>query len=314
MKHHPSLLQQILAGLAVTIVIAATLLGGLILALGDNARAGSGAADQPTSTIFRISTLPPDTQPFSTTTPTGRPVSPTRAPQTTIVVIPSSTPVTATREPAVTSSTTPTQRPAASLVPTSTPCRPPQGWQPYVVQSGETLFEIGLRYGLLVNEIMEANCLESANIGAGDVLRVPPVTPRVTATARVETTPTTAPQLTLTPGPTGTQTTTDGACTNADSVITSPRVGQNLSGVVQFRGTARVPDFAFYKLEIRREGASSAADYVTFMTGLQQASGGVLGEINTAIYADGEYWVRLVVVNSTGNYPERCAMLYPFDN
>lgn len=318
MRRPPSSLQQILAGLAVTVVIAATLLGGMILALSDNARAGSGAADQSTPTVFRISTLPPETPDEATERPTPTFQLPTSTPRPTIKVIPSNTPVRPTREPSVTPSetpsSTPSQRPAASLVPTSTPCRPPQGWQSYTVQSGDTLFEIGLRYGLLVDEIMDANCLDSTRIGAGDVLRVPPVTPRVTATTGSTSTPTTAPQNTITPGPTGTQTATDGACTNPDSMITSPRVGQNLTGVVQFRGTARMPDFAFYKLEIRREGASTSADYVTFMTGFQQVSGAVLGEINTAIYADGEYWVRLVVVNSTSNYPERCAILYPFDN
>jgi hypothetical protein len=139
---------------------------------------------------------------------------------------------------------------------------------------------------------------------------VPPVTPQITSTDAPTVTPGDPPTIT----PTGTQTTTDGACTNSDSVITSPRVGATLSGIGEFRGTATLPEFSFYKLEVRREGASTAADYVTFYTGETPVSGGLLGTLDTALYENGEYWIRLVVVNTTNNYPERCAILFVFEN
>ena len=49
-------------------------------------------------------------------------------------------------------------------------------------------------------------------------------------------------------------------------------------------------------------------------TGEQQVNNGVLAELNTLAFENGEYWIRLVVVNDTGNYPERCAILYVIQN
>jgi LysM repeat protein len=301
-RHPLNPVQQVLTGLAVLLLIIATLLGGIVLALGDQSRV-EVADEQPTSTPFRIATLP-------LTDVVERTQIPTQIPAATVVVIPTSTRATSTPESTRTARpATDTSTPSA----TSTQCSPPVGWIAYTVQSGDTLFLIGMRYGLTVDEMMAANCLSTERIDAGDVLRVPPVTPR--ATSFVTATPSNGiPIKTSTPGATGTQTATDGACTSADSVITVPAVGAKLSGVVQFRGTARLVDFAFYKLEIRREGASTSRDYKTFFTGLIQMTNGMLASLNTAEYVDGEYWVRLVVVDSTGNYPERCAILFPFDN
>jgi LysM repeat protein len=296
--------QQVLTGLAVLLLIIATLLGGVVLALGDRSRQDIADA-QPTSTPFRIATLPLTGVSERTQIPTQ-----TRAP--TVIVIPTSTRSASTPIPTRTARpATDTNTPAPA--PTSTPCSLPTGWVDYIVQSGDTLFSIGLRYGLTVDEMMKANCLTDERIDAGDVLRVPPVTPR--ATTFVTPAPTNGiPIKTATSGPTGTQTATDGACTSHDSVITFPEVGAKLSGIVQIRGTVRLVEFAFYKLEIRREGASTSRDYKTFFTGEVQVTNGMLASLNTAEYADGEYWVRLVVVDSTGNYPERCAILYLFDN
>ncbi len=242
----PGSLQQALAGLAVVLVIAATLLGGIILALGDTARSrGVDLAERaPTATLYRLSTAPPVTGPLDTHTPVP-----------TVVIIP-----TQDR----------TATPSAIISATPTPTR--------------TL--------------------------------IPTIAFPTSHSATLPKTPTPAPTETPVPtsGPTGTQTATDGACTNPDSIITSPRVGAVLSGLVAFYGTARVPDFSFYKLEIRREGASTSSGFVTFYTGTEQIQHGVLATLDTLAWADGEYWIRLVVVDSTGNYPERCAILYVFDN
>lgn len=52
-------------------------------------------------------------------------------------------------------------------------CQPPSDWVVYIVQPGDNLFRIGLPYGLDVNEIMEANCLQSRRIRVGQRLYVP---------------------------------------------------------------------------------------------------------------------------------------------
>ncbi|HEC21596.1 MAG TPA: LysM peptidoglycan-binding domain-containing protein [Chloroflexi bacterium] len=297
----PGPLQQAITGLVIFLAVAATLAGGIILALSDSASPSAGAAattPSPTATTYRIPTLPSGATEEASPLPSLPPatITPTHTPVSTSTPIP-----TATRAITVTPP------------PADTACRVRSGWVSYVVRPGENLFRIGLRYGQTVNEMMAANCLTDPTIEAGDVIYVPPVTPVALPTATATPTPGALPDG-LTPTPTGTQTATDGACTNYDSIITSPPVGAVLSGVVEFYGTARIPDFSFYKLEIREEGVSTSADYVTFFTGYEPVVDGLLTTLDTRAWPDGQYWIRLVVVNSTGNYPERCAILYIIDN
>lgn len=299
-------LQQALVGVMLMVGIAGTLLCGSIFAFGDRLRTEGDVTVRATSTVYKIATL----------TDNGGTSEPTQIAEATVIVIPTTTRVPTT----VVASATPTLAPTATVQPSATmavlACNPPNSWVFYRVQSGETLYQIGLRHNLTVNEMMDANCLTTERIDAGDMLRVPPSSPRATSVPTRIPTATAGGPVLPTPriGPTGTQSTTDGSCTNADSFIASPDVGDELNGVVAIRGTANIPNFAFYKLEIRREGASTAQDYVTFFTGRDAVINGALATLNTADYPDGDYWVRLVVVDGSGNYPERCAILYPFNN
>ncbi len=288
-----SSIQQALTGLAIVLVIAATLLGGVFLAFRDTDRAETLAGELEITAPIRTATSQIDT--------TTEPSKPTPTPRSfipTVIVLPTSTVTRATEE---------------------AKCPPPDAWLPYLVQEGESLQAIAMRYGLTAEQMVTANCLESEAVAAGDRLAVPPTepifspTPRPTRAVPIPSiiSPTHAP---ATPDATGTQTATDGACTNPDSVIGSPGVGASLQGVVAFRGSARVPNFSFYKLEIRAEGTSTAAGFITFVTSTSQVSNGVLGELNTVAFPNGSYWIRLVVVDTTSNYPERCSILYTIDN
>jgi hypothetical protein len=40
---------------------------------------------------------------------------------------------------------------------------------------------------------------------------------------------------------------------------------------------------------------------------------GELGTINTAAFAPGDYWLRLTVVDITGNYPPQCTVHVRFE-
>jgi LysM repeat protein len=290
--------QQILVGLVVFITTAATLVGGVILALNDSPDALQAGDRAATSTPFHISTLPPTAAGGATLTP-----SPPDTPAVTIIVIPTSTRSAATGtptdEPAATSSTEVSSVAAEA-------CQVPEDWVPYVVRRGDNLFRIGLRYGLTVDALMRGNCLSSIKIKAGATLYVPPVTPIAVPTSSGATKPSDLVPL-------GTQSATDGACTNPGSLITAPKDGTVLKGVVQFQGTASIPDLSFYKLEIREQD-SSPDDYITFLTVEQPVVGGLIGEMDTAAWPNGTYWIRLTVVNRTGNYPERCARLYIISN
>lgn len=92
-----------------------------------------------------------------------------------------------------------TPRPTA--VPTR--CGPPATWIVYVVRPGDTLYRIGLAYGVTVTQLKLANCLVSDNIVAGQRLYVPNVptrTPSVTPSLTPSLTPSsTVPLDTSTP-------------------------------------------------------------------------------------------------------------------
>ena len=70
--------------------------------------------------------------------------------------------------------------PTPSITPTSTntpvpptSCQPPLGWGQIIIQAGETLDSIALRYGTNKNELRRANCLLIDNLVAGSILYAP---------------------------------------------------------------------------------------------------------------------------------------------
>jgi len=302
MRLRPATSQQAVAGLAVVLIIIATLLGGLILALGERPISETDTAEtHPTATPIRLATLAP-------TLPTTAP--PTRTP---IPIEPTASPFPPTATSPTSAQASPTVRPTtASPRLTATPCTPRSDWAPYRVQVGENLYRIGMRYGQTTSQMVAANCLGSENVYAGQSILVPPVTPQPVASESVPGQGGVPLVATEQPGPTPTQSATDGACTDPDSIINAPGVGAVLSGAITIAGTARLENFSFYKLEIRQEG--TGAPYVTFYTGTSEVTSNTLAQFDTTPYPDGEYWIRLVVVNDTGNYPERCAILVVFDN
>jgi LysM repeat protein len=60
----------------------------------------------------------------------------------------------------------------------------PTSWIPYKVKKGDTLFRIATTYGTTVARLMEENCLTSNIIRVGQVINVPNVPPKRTATPR----------------------------------------------------------------------------------------------------------------------------------
>lgn len=282
----PDRWQQAVAALSVLLVVAATIAAGFLLALGEGGlRLG---AVEPTATAFVIPTIG---EPLPTSVRPDEEEVITATIDVTEAVEESPTPEATRTLPA-----TPTQH---DMDP---PCQVRVGWTAYTVQAGETLAAISQQYGLTANAVQRGSCLNGQALRPGDVIYVPAATPTLTPPASDDNLQ-----------PTGTQTTTDGACTNPDSLIALPEVGAILSGSVEFYGTARLPDFSYYKLEIRPE-RSTAQDYVTFHTSEVQVSSSVLHTLDTRAFNNGSYWVRLVVVNMTGNYPERCAILYTIQN
>jgi len=160
---------------------------------------------------------------------------------------------------------------------------PVPGGSCYVVRPGDTLAKIAVRFGTTVWAMVQANNIPNPNvIHVGQCLQIPKAV-----------TPTPAP---VKPG-----------CEH----LQWPREGVSLAGIVQVKGTAKLNNFWYYKLEFRYDGL----DEWHYITGAETAvDNGLLGEWNTKQVADGRYFFRLVVVDRTGNYPPPCEIVVTVHN
>ena len=111
--------------------------------------------------------------------------APQATPTATNSLLLSPAPLTAT--PTVPPTLTPTlglESPTPSVTPTFTntalppvSCLPPTGWGQIIIQAGETLDSIAVRYRVSKDDLRRANCLLIDNLVAGTILYVPAVTP-----------------------------------------------------------------------------------------------------------------------------------------
>ena len=132
----------------------------------------------------------------------------------------------------------------------------------------------------------------------------PPLLPTPTPTGTPRPRPTLLPTTTVTP----TLQAAIGApanCPNPGVRIAEPGTGATVSGVIQIIGTANIPDFWYYKFEFRGNGFGDWTFIQRFDTSL---NGGILGAWDTRSVPSGDYELRLVVVDKTGNYPEPCML------
>jgi len=95
-------------------------------------------------------------------------------------------------------------------------------------------------------------------------------------------------------------------CQNPQATITSPADGDAITGVVDFLGTARISNFAFYKLEYIR--LTSGSVWRAVSAGTTPVVEDRLGSWDTSLVLPGDYGFRLVVTDSAGNAPLPCAI------
>ncbi|MEO8611874.1 MAG: LysM peptidoglycan-binding domain-containing protein [Chloroflexota bacterium] len=221
-----------------------------------------------------------------TFTPSPVPLSATPSPK------PSKTPtlvptLTRTPRPTETSGIRPTPTVMLTAIASISPsiCVPPQGWVIYVVDQGDTLLKIAQGAGSSLNALKQANCLmDINNIYAGMPLYVPrtPVMPDHPY-----------PQ----PGdPTLNSPLQPDGCTDPNSLITNLQPGQVISGVFNVMGTANLPDFWYYKLEVRPDFATVYNFYSRSETAVVDGS---LGQIDQSIFGVGIHWIKLTVIGKT---------------
>ena len=129
-----------------------------------------------------------------------------------------------------------------------------------------------------------------------------PITPTPTRT-RIPTRPR---ATALPPTPTATSTRPPAPlCPNPGVRIVAPYVNQGLSGQVVIRGTARIDQFQFYKLEY---GLGEEPRQWNSIGEINRSPvvDDVLGSWNLSGFPAGPAWLRLTVVDASGNFPPPC--------
>lgn len=143
--------------------------------------------------------------------------------------------------------------------------------------------------------------LQSKDESSVLITREPTVTPQVLLLLPGQSTPVLAG--TVTPVPPNTPVPAAGVgCNNLLAVIVSPLPGAVLSGIVDVQGTADIPNFAFYVLEISTFGDN----WLNVHTSNESISSGLLGEWDSTRHGSGEHALRLVVYNADGAFVEPC--------
>jgi hypothetical protein len=117
--------------------------------------------------------------------------------------------------------------------------------------------------------------------------------------------PSPTPSGSATPMPTITPVPPAGSgCRVASATITSPLAGAVISGQVDVRGSANIPDFAFYVLEISTVGDN----WLNLYTDDKPVQDSLLGRWNASLYPPGEYAFRMIVYDARGAFPEPCTL------
>lgn len=94
-------------------------------------------------------------------------------------------------------------------------------------------------------------------------------------------------------------------CVPGQIEITSPQTGQEVSGIVSVLGSADIPDFGFYKMEMK---LPDDPNWLTLQAGNIVIQQGKLGDWDTRRLPPGEYQLGLVVVDNQARLSPPCVV------
>lgn len=143
---------------------------------------------------------------------------------------------------------------------------------------------------------------------------VPGASPLLTPTLNLLATPTTTlpPEVTpeggLVPSQTADLASINGAPASGDCLpeeifISSPENGSEIEGIVTITGTVNIPNFGFYKLEMKRP---EETNFLTILAGNEIRQETTLGSWNTSLLTSGEYQLSLVATDNQGQSLPPC--------
>lgn len=94
-------------------------------------------------------------------------------------------------------------------------------------------------------------------------------------------------------------------CIAGQVEISMPKAGEQVSGIVPVVGTASIPNFGFYKFEIKRPNETI---WLTIQAGNTPKIGDKLGDWDTSRLSPGEYQLGLVVVDNQAKALPPCVV------
>lgn len=97
--------------------------------------------------------------------------------------------------------------------------------------------------------------------------------------------------------------TVSSGCIPGEIEIVIPQNGEEIRGVVPVVGSANIPNFGFYKFEIKGLGEPA---WLTIQAGNVPIANGKLGDWDTSRLSPGEYQLALVVVDNEAKPSEPC--------
>jgi hypothetical protein len=145
---------------------------------------------------------------------------------------------------------------------------------------------------------------------------VPGAVPLPTATLNILATPTTTlgpaqpttsalPGLEMTATIPSLEATAQTGCVPGQIEILAPQDGNEIGGIVQITGTVDIPNFGFYKLEMKRVEESN---WLTILAGNEPKTNGLLGSWNTSLLSPGNLQLSLVAADNTGQSLPPCTI------
>jgi hypothetical protein len=94
-------------------------------------------------------------------------------------------------------------------------------------------------------------------------------------------------------------------CIPGQIMITDPKPGATIKGIVKINGSANIPNFGFYKYEF---SLTDNNDWQTIQADREIKTDTELGQWDTSEVAPGNYDLRLVVVDNQGNSLPACVV------
>jgi hypothetical protein len=166
---------------------------------------------------------------------------------------------------------------------------------------GRSVAFLALILVLLCGELITASFIVP-NLPASFFIATPTLdlfaTPTGTISAELAT------RIALTPLPIATITGADG-CIAGKLIITAPRAGSVISGIVDIQGTANISNFGFYKYEVAPINSDT---WATISAGRDVVVNNSLGKWDTTALSPGDYKLRLVVTDNQGQSLSPCVI------